>query len=87
MEFLGTINFWMVIGFLLVIGEVFTGSYISLALSVAAFLMAGVILLFPGTFVGWKSVLLTYSLLSLVISIYPIMRLRRGVAVENDINE
>jgi len=84
-------QFWLILGFILVIIDVFLGTYLILPLGVAAFLQAGLFWIDDhwnfAFFYGYQTILVSFSILS-VISTLLIRRLfKQGKRQNKDIND
>jgi membrane protein implicated in regulation of membrane protease activity len=68
MEILISLKFWIIIGLLLSITEIFTGIFLGLSLGISAFIMAIVFYFFPNLFEEWYEILFVYSIFSIAVN-------------------
>lgn len=68
MELLISLKFWIIVGLLLSIAEIFTGIFIALSLGIAAFIMVALLEFFPSLFSEWYEIIFVYSIFSIIVT-------------------
>jgi|SaaInlV_200m_DNA_4_1039719.scaffolds.fasta_scaffold24783_2 membrane protein implicated in regulation of membrane protease activity len=64
-----SVDFWLIIGTVMVFVEIFTGDFTALSFGIAAYLVTAVLLCQPTLFLHWYNMLLLYSIFTLLIAI------------------
>ena len=62
-------NFWIILGVLLCVLEIFTGLFVSLSFGLSAFIIYGFLKSMPKLIDSWYELLFSYGLVGLILSI------------------
>ncbi len=87
MELIFTVNFWIIIGLVLLILEVFSGLFFALSFGIAGFIMAGWLKIAPQSLTEWYEIIFIYSVVSLSIASLAWKKLRNNQNKISDIND
>jgi len=86
---------WIILGFLLVITEIFVGGFIFLSFGIAAFLISGFLYIqfefndLPLILESWREIIIAYSVLILIVSVISrkFLPSKTNKEFKSDINE
>ena len=87
MELIFTIEFWIIIGLILFILEIFSGSFIALSFGISGIIMAGLFKVLPTLLTEWYEVTFIYSVISLLIAFLARKIFLKSKIIKHDIND
>lgn len=87
MALIFTVEFWLTVGFVLSILEVFSGFFIALSFGIAGFILAGLLKVSPALFTEWYEIAFIYSVISLLIVFLARKIFVKSQTIEHDVND
>lgn len=87
MALIFTVEFWLTVGFVLSILEIFSGFFIALSFGIAGFILAALLKVLPALFTEWYEIALIYSVISLLIVFLSRKISTKSKAIKHDVND
>lgn len=87
MALIFTVEFWLTVGFVLSILEIFSGFFIALSFGIAGFILAVLLKVLPELFTEWYEIALIYSVISLLIVFLSRKIFIKSKAIKHDVND
>lgn len=87
MELVFTVNFWLIMGFSLLILEIFSGFFVALSFAIGSFVMALLLQLWPTLLNSWYEIIFLYSVISLLVTFSTWKIFKKNQETQADIND